>query len=77
MATLFAWSGALKKRGELDGNAVLVDFADTLEAASIKTINEGVMTKELAVLSDLENIKVVNTENFLREIGKRLDTMLD
>ena len=77
MATLFAWSGALKKRGELDGNAVLVDFADTLEAASIKTINEGVMTKELAVLSDLENIKVVNTEDFLREIGKRLEKMLD
>ncbi len=77
MATLFAWSGALKKRGELDGNAALVDFADTLEEASIKTINEGVMTKELAALSDLENIKVVNTEDFLREIGKRLDTMLD
>lgn len=77
MATLFAWSGALRKRGELDGNAALVDFADTLEAASIKTINEGVMTKELAALSDLENKKVVNTEDFLREIGKRLDAMLD
>jgi isocitrate dehydrogenase len=77
MATLFAWSGALRKRGELDGNAALVDFADTLESASITTINEGVMTKELAALSDLENIKVVNTEDFLKEIGKRLDTMLD
>jgi isocitrate dehydrogenase len=77
MATLFAWSGALKKRGEMDGNAALVDFADTLETASIRTINEGVMTKELAALSNIENKKVVNTEDFLREIGKRLDIMLD
>jgi isocitrate dehydrogenase len=76
MATLFAWTGALRKRGELDGNAELVDFADVLEAASIKTIDEGVMTKELAGLSDLKEIKVVNTEDFLREIGKRLDTVL-
>jgi isocitrate dehydrogenase len=77
MATLFAWSGALRKRGEMDGNAALVDFADTLETASVNTINDGVMTKELAALSDIENKKVVNTEDFLREIGKRLDTMLD
>lgn len=76
MATLFAWSGALRKRGELDGNAELVDFADTLEAASIKTIDEGVMTKDLAVLSDIKNKKVVNTVDFLKEIGKRLDIMI-
>jgi isocitrate dehydrogenase len=76
MATLFAWTGALKKRGEMDGNAELMDFADTLERASIKTIDEGVMTKELAALSDLKDIKVVNTEDFLREIAKRLDAML-
>ena len=76
MATLFAWTGALKKRGELDGNAELVDFADALEAASIKTIDEGVMTKELAALSDNENIKIVNTADFLKEIAKRLDVMI-
>ena len=76
MATLFAWTGALRKRGELDGNAELVDFADTLEAASIKTIDDGVMTKELAALSDIENITIVNTIEFLKEIGKRLDVMI-
>lgn len=76
MATLFAWTGALKKRGEMDGNAELMDFAETLERTSIQTIDEGVMTKELAALSDLKNIKVVNTEDFLREIAKRLDAIL-
>lgn len=76
MATLFAWTGALKKRGELDGNAALVDFADTLEAASIKTIDEGIMTKELALLSDAENITIVNTADFLKEIAKRLELMM-
>lgn len=76
MATLFAWTGALRKRGELDGNAVLVDFADTLEAAAIRTIEEGVMTKDLAQLSELEDKKIVNTADFLKEIRKRLDTML-
>jgi len=76
MATLFAWTGALKKRGEMDGNAALMDFADTLEAASIKTIEEGVMLKELAALSDLPDKKVVNTTDFLKEVRKRLDSML-
>ena len=76
MATLFAWTGALRKRGEMDGNAALVDFADILEAASLRTIEDGVMTKDLAALSDSQNIKVVNTEGFLNEIRKRLDSML-
>ncbi len=76
MATLFAWTGALRKRGELDGNAALVDFADTLEAASIKTINEGIMLKELAALSDLPEKKVVNTTDFLNEVRERLNAML-
>ena len=76
MATLFAWTGALRKRGEMDGNAALVDFADTLEAASIRTINEGIMLKELAALSDLPDKKAVNTTDFLNEVRKRLDTML-
>jgi len=64
MATLFAWTGALRKRGELDGLKDLVEFADKLEAASINTIEAGVMTGDLAGLSELENKKIVNTETF-------------
>jgi len=76
MATIFAWTGALRKRGELDGISELVDFANKLEKASIQTIEEGVMTKDLASLSEIKDIKVVNTVDFLKEIALRLDTML-
>ncbi len=76
MATLFAWTGALRKRGELDGINELVDFADKLEKASIQTIENGVMTKDLASLSELKNIKTVNTEQFLVEVKNTLDSML-
>lgn len=76
VATLFAWTGALRKRGELDGIKELVEFADKLDAATIKTIDEGVMTKDLALLAEVQNKKVVNTENFLKEIKVRLDSML-
>ncbi|MCX7842901.1 MAG: NADP-dependent isocitrate dehydrogenase [Clostridia bacterium] len=76
MATIFAWTGALKKRGELDGIKELADFADKLEAASIKTIDEGTMTKDLASLSEASDKNIVNTENFLKEINKRLEKML-
>ena len=76
MATLFAWTGALRKRGELDGINELVDFADKLEKASIKTIENGVMTKDLASLSELKNIKTVNTEQFLVEVKNTLDSKL-
>jgi isocitrate dehydrogenase len=76
MATLFAWTGALKKRGELDGISQLVDFAGKLEQASIQTIEEGVITKDLANLSEVKQKTVVNTENFLREVNKRLIPML-
>lgn len=76
MATIFAWTGALAKRGELDGSAELVDFAKALESASIRTIEEGVMTKDLAALSETKDITVVNTEGFLREVRKRLDSMI-
>ena len=75
MATLFAWTGALKKRGELDGNKELMDYADKLEAASIKTIENGVMTKDLAQLSEVQNKKIVNTEDFLKEIKITFDAM--
>jgi len=77
MATIFAWSGALQKRGELDGNQELVDFATKLEAAALQTIAEGVMTKDLAPLSQIPQKTVVNTEEFLWEVKKRLDTALD
>ncbi len=72
VATLFAWTGALRKRGELDETLELCEFADRLEAATIRTIEEGVMTGDLYLLSNLENKKKVNTEEFLREIAARL-----
>ncbi len=76
VATLFAWTGALKKRGELDGNVPLVDFAQKLEAATISTIEEGVMTGDLASLSTNPEKRSVDTETFLMEIKKRLDKAL-
>ncbi len=72
IATIFAWTGALRKRGELDGNYKLVEFAEKLEKASLKTIEDGVMTKDLAMLTDLKNIKTVNTYDFIKEIRSRL-----
>ncbi|HWR56902.1 MAG TPA: NADP-dependent isocitrate dehydrogenase [Negativicutes bacterium] len=75
MATIFAWTGALKKRGEIDGGEGLVAFAAKLEEAAIRTIEDGVMTKDLAELSTVQDKKVVNTEQFLREINKRLVNM--
>jgi len=76
MATLFAWTGALKKRGELDGINELVNFAEKLERASIQTIEEGVITKDLAELSEVKLKKVVSTESFLRAVNERLVAML-
>ncbi|MBQ2890187.1 MAG: NADP-dependent isocitrate dehydrogenase [Clostridia bacterium] len=76
VATLFAWTGALRKRGELDGLSDLIDFADKLEKATIKTIEDGVMTGDLALLSSLPNKKKVDTEEFLLAINERLKEML-
>jgi isocitrate dehydrogenase len=76
MATIFAWSGALRKRGELDNLPELTAFADKLEKASIQTIEEGVMTKDLAMLCEDKDLKTVNTEDFLKEIDKRLKPMM-
>ena len=76
VATLFAWTGALKKRGELDETPALVDFAEKLEAATIKTIEDGVMTGDLYLLSSLPNKKKVGTEEFLVEVNNRLAQML-
>ncbi|MBU5316639.1 NADP-dependent isocitrate dehydrogenase [Clostridium bornimense] len=72
MATIFAWTGALRKRGELDKNKDLIAFANNLEKASIDTIEEGVMTKDMALLAEGQT-KVVNTEDFIKEIRIRLD----
>ena len=72
MATLFAWSGALRKRGQLDELSDLVDFADKLEKAAIDTIEEGVITGDLNSLMDHPNKKVVNTEEFLKAIAAKL-----
>ncbi len=72
IATLFAWTGALRKRGELDGNEALSAFADKLEQAAIRTIEEGVMTGDLARLSTLPERRTVDTETFLQEIRLRL-----
>ena len=75
VATIFAWSGALRKRGELDNIPELSAFADKLEKATIQTIEEGVMTGDLYMISTLENKKKVNSEEFLVEINKRLEKM--
>ena len=76
VATLFAWTGAFRKRGELDNLPELIHFADSLEAATVKTIEDGVMTGDLAALSSIENKTKVDTETFLKEIAKRLEEML-
>ena len=76
VATLFAWTGALRKRGELDATPELCEFADKLEAATIKTIEDGIMTGDLALLSTLENKKKVNTEDFLKAVDERLKASL-
>lgn len=75
MATLFAWTGALRKRGELDGSFELIDFADKLEAASIKTIEQGVMTGDLVSLSELSNKQKVNTEEFIKQVKLTYEKM--
>lgn len=76
VATIFAWTGALRKRGELDGNKELQDFADKLEAATIATIENGTMTKDLALITTLENVTVVNSQDFILAIRKTLEGML-
>ncbi len=72
MATIFAWTGALRKRGELDGNQELMDFADRLEKATIDTIEDGKMTKDLALITTIQNPVVLNSEEFIKAIAERL-----
>ena len=76
MATIFAWSGALRKRGELDQIPELMQFADCLEKASVKTIESGRMTKDLALITELTDVKVLNSAAFIQEIRKELEALM-
>jgi isocitrate dehydrogenase len=73
VATIFAWSGALRKRGELDKLPELMDFADRLERACIDTIESGKMTKDLALITELPNPTVLNSEGFIKAIRASLE----
>ena len=76
IATIFAWTGALRKRGELDRNEELKAFADKLEKASIDTIESGVMTKDLALITTFKDPQVVTSEGFIKAIRTTLEKMM-
>lgn len=75
VATIFAWTGALRKRGELDNLGDLVVFADKLEKATLSTIESGYMTKDLALITTLEDVKVLNSADFIKEVRKNYEAM--
>lgn len=77
IATIFAWSGALRKRGELDGIDALCRYADNLEKATISTVESGIMTNDMAALSSIENKKSVYTEEFLAAIAQNLSLLMN
>ena len=76
IATIYAWTGALRKRGELDNIPELGEFADKLERACIKTIEDGQMTKDLALITTLDNPKVLNTQDFIKAVRTTLEGLL-
>ncbi len=76
VATIFAWTGALRKRGSLDGIQELVDFADKLEEATIETIENGTMTKDLALITTLDKVNAVNSQDFIKAVRSRLESKL-
>ena len=76
VATIFAWTGALRKRGELDNIPELMEFADKLEQATIKTIEDGKMTKDLALITTMKDVTVLNSENFIKAIRETLEGIL-
>ena len=76
VATIFAWTGALRKRGELDNIPELMEFSDKLEQATIKTIEDGKMTKDLALITTMKDVTVLNSENFIKAIRETLEGML-
>ena len=76
VATIFAWTGALRKRGELDGTEALVSFADKLEKATLSVIESGKMTKDLALITSIENPVVLNSRDFILAIREEFDKLL-
>ncbi len=76
VATIFAWTGALRKRGELDNIPDLMSFANKLEEATIRTIENGEMTKDLALITTLKDVKVLNSEDFIKAIRRNLEAVL-
>ena len=76
VATIFAWTGALRKRGELDGNKALMEFADKLEKATIQTIESGKMTKDLVLLTTLDEVTALSSEDFIKAIRENLEAMM-
>ena len=76
VATIFAWTGALRKRGELDNIQGLIQFADQLESATLQTIESGNMTKDLALITSLKDVTVLNSEQFIRAIRENLEKAL-
>ena len=76
IATIFAWTGALRKRGELDGNRELMEFADKLEKACIKTVEDGKMTKSLSLISTCEHPVILNSLEFIKAIRETLEELL-
>ncbi|MBR6390840.1 MAG: NADP-dependent isocitrate dehydrogenase [Lachnospiraceae bacterium] len=75
VATIFAWTGALRKRGELDGIEELITYANDMERAVLWTIESGKMTKDLALITTLDNVTVLNSQEFIREIRKTYDSI--
>ena len=75
VATIFAWTGALRKRGELDKNKELMVFADKLDKATLQTIEQGKMTKDLALITSLKDVTVLNSQDFIKEIRKTFETL--
>ena len=73
VATIFAWTGALRKRGELDGIKELQDFADRLDKATIDTMESGYMTKDLAGITELKEVHALNTHDFIKAVKSRLE----
>ena len=76
VATIFAWTGALRKRGELDDNQALMAFADKLEQATVQTIEAGKMTKDLALITSLQDVTVLNSEEFIKAIRETFERSL-
>jgi len=75
VATIFAWTGALRKRGELDGIDELITYADDMERAVLWTIESGKMTKDLALITSMENVTVLNSQDFIKEIRKTYESI--